>query len=203
MKSGGNGAAHFAHLLDVAGRFLHADDVRDGREPHERGGIDVAAGAARHVVHDDRQRRALGDGFVVLEETVGRGLVVVGRHGKQAIRAGALHLARRVNDLPSVVSACAREHRHLAARFLDANLRRCGFARLPRASGSRRSCRTEPESECLRRSDAARAGGRRLRRALPVVVNGVTSAVPTPVNGVLMTMPQWLGSGRAHSSPTV
>ncbi len=92
----------------------------------ERRGIDVAAGPPRHVVHDDRKRRAFGDGFVMLDESVRCGLVVVGRHGEQAIRARTLHLACGVNDLPGVVPACAGEHRHCAARFLHANLHDTG-----------------------------------------------------------------------------
>ena len=80
----------------------------------------------------------------MLDETVGCGLVVVGRHGEQAIRAGTLHLACRVNDLPSVVSARAREHRHFAARFFDANLHDAGsfFFRKRRAL-ARRAARHE------------------------------------------------------------
>ena len=60
----------------------------------ERGRIDVAAGAARHVVDDDRQRRAVGDRLVVRVEAFGRRPVVVRRHGQQAVRAGLLHLRR-------------------------------------------------------------------------------------------------------------
>ena len=36
MKSGGHRAADLAHLRDVAGCFLDADDVRNRRKAHER-----------------------------------------------------------------------------------------------------------------------------------------------------------------------
>ena len=42
MKSGGHRAADLAHLRDVAGGFLDADDVRDRGEPRERRRLDVA-----------------------------------------------------------------------------------------------------------------------------------------------------------------
>src|SRR5689334_11730257 len=58
----------------------------------------------------------------MLDETVGSGLVVVGRHGEKAIRAGTLHIACRVNDLSSVVSTCSGKHRRFSTRFFDANL---------------------------------------------------------------------------------
>ena len=52
MKSGGHGAAHVAHLRDVAGGFLDADDVRDLGEPRQRRRFDVHAGPALDVVDE-------------------------------------------------------------------------------------------------------------------------------------------------------
>ncbi len=43
---------------DVAGGFLHADDVVDLGQALQRGGLDVHAGAALHAVDDDGQRDA-------------------------------------------------------------------------------------------------------------------------------------------------
>ena len=92
------------------------------RQAHERRHVDVDAGAAGHVVDDDRQRRALGDRAVVLEQPFRRRLVVVRRHREQALRAGLLHLVRELDHLRGVVAAGAGQHRHLAVRFVDENL---------------------------------------------------------------------------------
>ena len=50
----GGPGADVRHLRDVAGGFLHADDVLDRGQALQRGGLDVHAGAALHAVDDDR-----------------------------------------------------------------------------------------------------------------------------------------------------
>ena len=84
---------HVRHLPDVARRFLHADDVLDLRQPRQRGGLDVHAGAPLHAVDDDRQPDGRGDRPVVLVEAFLGGLVVVRRHREDAVGAHALELA--------------------------------------------------------------------------------------------------------------
>ena len=146
------------------------------------------AGAARHVVDDDRQRRALGDRAVVLVQPFLRRLVVVRRHRQEARRAAPSSSRRAsVDHLPRVVAAGAGQHRHAgrsaSSTTISTIAQPLGVAS---ASGSRRSCRTGtrkwmPASICRR----AEPPHRRFVE-LAARVNGVTSAVPTPVNGVLI-----------------
>src|SRR5207253_9867090 len=111
-------AAHFAHLLNISRGFFHTGDVRQRGEPDERVDIDVHAGPPRHVVDHNRELGAVGDGLVMLEQSVGAGFVVIGRDGKQAVRAGTFHQTRSVNSLSGIVSPRASKHRHLPVRFL-------------------------------------------------------------------------------------
>ena len=103
-------AADLAHLRHVAGRFLDADDVGDRGEPGQRSRLDVAAGAARHVVDDDRQRGPRGNRPVVLEQAFLRRLVVVGRHRQQPLDAERLGCVRELGDL----GACRSRRRRRA-----------------------------------------------------------------------------------------
>ena len=50
MKRSGNTVDDVGHLADVARGFLHADDVVDLGQAHQRGGLDIDAGAALHAV---------------------------------------------------------------------------------------------------------------------------------------------------------
>src|SRR5579883_681875 len=110
---------HVGHLRDVTGGFFDADDVFDLRQAHERRRLHVDAGAPLHAIDNDWQRHSSRDGAVVLEKTLLRGLVVVGRHGEDTVHADALQLARELDDLVRVVAARASQHRHAAARLLD------------------------------------------------------------------------------------
>ncbi len=112
MKSSGT-ARQISHIcVDVARRFLDADDVRDRRRRTSVAGLDVAAGAAGHVVDDDRQADRVGDRAVVLEQPFGRGLVVVRRHRQDARRASVAHAAAQLRSLPA---CCSRRRRRAPA----------------------------------------------------------------------------------------
>ena len=63
-------AENGSDLADVAGGFFDSDDVFDFGEPFQRGGVDICAGSARHVIDDQGQRNGRGDGLVVLVETL-------------------------------------------------------------------------------------------------------------------------------------
>ena len=158
-------------------------------EAHERRRLDVDAGPARHVVDDDRQRRALGDRAVVLVEPFLRRLVVVRRDRQEAGGAGLAPSRRRGESL----------------RWCRSRRRRPGSAALPSASSTRISTIAQPLGVGQRRVLAGRAARdeemnagvdlppaepphRRSSRS-PVFVNGVTSAVPTPVQMVLIALP--------------
>ena len=137
------------------------------REPRERRRLDVDAGAAGHVVDDDRQRRALGDRAVVLVRALpASACCSTASPTGSPCAPRASHLARRAwIDLLRVVAAGAGQHRHLALRLRRRRSRRCAAARRRSASGSRRSCRTARGSGCRRRSAGAPSRRTALRRA--------------------------------------
>ena len=156
----------------------------------------VHAGPAGNVVEHDRQRRRLGDRLEVLVEAFLRRLVVVRRDRQQPVGADALHVARQLDHFPRVVSAGAGQHGHLALGFLDDQLHHAQLVAMrQRRRLARRPARRQkvdasvdlPASQTLDRGLIERA----------VTVNGVMSAVPTPVNGVRMVdLRLWaLGSG--------
>jgi hypothetical protein len=90
------------------------DDLRDRPETHEGRRIDVAAGPAWHVVHDDREPDRVANRLVVLIQALGRRLVVVRRHAQQPGRPCRLHAFAGLDDFVCVVAAGAREHGHAA-----------------------------------------------------------------------------------------
>ena len=105
--------ADLAHLRHVAGGLLDAGDVRDGAQADQRRRIDVAAGAAGHVVDDDRQLDRFRDRAVVLVEPFGRRLVVVGRDREDAVGARRSSCAAPRGSLPA---CCSRRRRRAPAR---------------------------------------------------------------------------------------
>ena len=84
--------------------------------------LHVGAGPARDVVHDDRQRRAVGNGTVVLIQPFLCRPVVVRRDRKEPVGARATHALGEMHDLLRVVAAGARQHGHFARGFVDQNL---------------------------------------------------------------------------------
>ena len=99
--------------------------------------------------------------------------------------AEVLELAREVRDLVGVVAAGARQHRRTAAGLLEHELhdaqvllvRERGLS--PVVPQGTRKC--TPPSICRRARRRTAASS-----SAPSRVNGVTSAVPTPVQGCLM-----------------
>ena len=75
----------------------------------------VHAGAARHVVGDEREARVrLRDRPVVLDQARLRGLVVVGRDDQRAVGAELAHAPHALDGLRGAVGARAGDHRHPA-----------------------------------------------------------------------------------------
>src|SRR6266850_1464008 len=180
-----------AHLDDVAGGFLHADDVGDCREPDDRRDVDVDARAPRHVVDDDRQPRRVGNRLVMLVEAFRRRLVVVRRDREDAVGADLLDVAHERDGLARVVPAGAREDRHAPAGFLDDEL---DHAKLLAVRQRRRLAggpdRRQEVNAAVDLAPRQAAHRRLVDRA--VFLNGVTNAVPTPVKGVLIAIrPSW------------
>ena len=84
MKSGGT-MRQISHICEMLPEASFTPTMLGiAGEPRERCRLDVGAGAARHVVDDDRQRRAVGDREVVLIQPFLRRPVVVRRHGQAA-----------------------------------------------------------------------------------------------------------------------
>jgi hypothetical protein len=110
------------HLEDVARRLLDADDLRQLRQPLGGRRLDVAAGAARHVVEHDRQVRVGSNRRVVLVDAFLRRLVVVRRHRQDAVGARIGGRMGGLDDLCRVVATGAREHRHHALHLVHDGL---------------------------------------------------------------------------------
>ena len=109
-------------LSEISRRFFHGDDVLDLRQ-RERGlGLDVPAGAAGHVVHDDRQVRRAGDPLEVLDDAPLWRLVVHRRDVQQVRRTGGFHLLRHRDRFLRVVRAGAGDYGHASLRLLDRDL---------------------------------------------------------------------------------
>jgi hypothetical protein len=111
------------HLRNVTRRFLDADDPgAQVRQTRDRLRLEVDAGPARHVVENDRQRRAVRNLLEVPEETLLRRLVVVGRDRQKAIAPDALEIANELGHLVGVVAAGPSQHRHLVIDLFDNQL---------------------------------------------------------------------------------
>ena len=110
------------HPGEVARRVLHAGDVGEFVEPLH--GLDrhVDDGARRDVVDDDGDADRIVDRLEVAVKALLAGLVVIGRHHQHGVGAGRLGMAGQRDGLVGVVGASARDHRHAAARFPDADL---------------------------------------------------------------------------------
>ena len=184
----GDGAADLAHLLHVARRFLDADDVGDRGQARQRARLDVAAGAAGHVVDDDRQRRPGGNRAIVLVQAFLRGLVVVRRHREQALDTERLGGVRQLGHLGGVVAADAGEHGDLPGAGLDGDaddgvpLRARQGRRLARRAAGHDEVDAATDLPLHQRASARSS-------TAPDAVNGVTSAVPTPDQSVMHATP--------------
>jgi hypothetical protein len=118
---------------------------------------------------------------VLVEAFLGR-LVVVGRHGEEAAHAERLDIAHELDHLARVVAARAGQDRHAARRLLDHQLDDAQL--LAMAERRRLAGRAARRHEVNARIDLPPhepPDSRLVNR--PVVPEGVTSAVPTPVNG--------------------
>ena len=110
--------AQIAHRLrqllraqDVAGRLLHAHDVRRlGADALESVGQEVDACTSGDVVENDGQTDASRDLHEVTEEARGGGLVVVGDDHHDGVGAGALGVLRQADGLAGGVRPGAGHH---------------------------------------------------------------------------------------------
>jgi integrase len=92
-------------------RLLDADDVRQRHgQPLDSLRLQVAAGAARHVVQNDRNRDALGDRLVVLEQPFLCRPVVIRGHHQACVGAHILGELRRLDGVPRAVRAGTGDH---------------------------------------------------------------------------------------------
>src|SRR4029079_2299109 len=117
-----NRRADLAHLSHIPRCFLDARDVWHRAQPLDGGDIDVDASPSGDVIDDDRHPDGFGDRFVMLEETFGSGFVVVRSDGQDAVRAGAGHLLRGLDDLVRVVAAGPGENPHTPLRLSNHEL---------------------------------------------------------------------------------
>ena len=81
---------HLRHLGNISGSFLHADDVLDFGERRSVGGSMftlVRGGTLYRMIGSEI---AVSNGLEVVVQPFLRGLVVVGRDGKNSVRAQAL-----------------------------------------------------------------------------------------------------------------
>ena len=107
---------------EVAGRILHADDVLELVEPLHRVDRHVDDAARRDVVDHDRNADGVVDRLEMAVEPFLRRLVVIGRDDQHGVRAGLLGVTGQIDRLGGVVRARAGDHRHAAARLVDADV---------------------------------------------------------------------------------
>ena len=111
----------FDDLADVAAGFLDADNAGDLFDDPGRGlRLDVAAGAAGNIVHDDRDIGAFSDCLVMGIEAVLGALVVIGSHDQQSVRTGLSDFGGELNGRLGAVGACAGYDRDPAVDIFDA-----------------------------------------------------------------------------------
>src|SRR5207248_2282841 len=108
--------------VEVAGRVLHAHDVREGGELQDGLVLDADPDAAGDVVEQDREVRGLGDGGVMGDQAALRRLAVVRRDDQRAVAPRRLGqpseldgLLRRVRARPADDLALARRRLHHGA----------------------------------------------------------------------------------------
>ena len=101
-------------LLDVAARFFDADDILVPHQLRHRGGQHIEPRARRHVVDDDRQINAVGNGIVVRDKTRLRGFVVVRGNDEKTVYADRFCRAAALDYRFGAVSAGSGDHGNTA-----------------------------------------------------------------------------------------
>ncbi len=110
---------HRADLVDVAGSFLHADDIVDLSQAGQRRWLDVDTRASLDAVHHNRNPDARCNRAIVLIQAFLRGLVVVRGDGKNPVDSHLLQLSCQFDDFVSVVAAGSGQHRHFPLGFFE------------------------------------------------------------------------------------
>ena len=116
--------AHGVPLLrdagEIGGRVLDAGDVRQFVEPRHGRHRHVDHRARRDIVDDDGDADGVVDRLEMPVKPLLARLVVIGRDDEQGIGAGFFRMAGERDRLGGVVGAGAGDHRHAAARRVDA-----------------------------------------------------------------------------------
>ena len=107
------------YLGDIAACFLRRADIGMLAEFRVGLGLDVAARSGRNIVENNRQIDSIGDHVEMLDQTCLRGLVIIGRHGQQRVRAGSLRRLGKHDGGFGVVAAGAGNNGDPAVDFLS------------------------------------------------------------------------------------
>ena len=155
--------------LAFAARFLDADDAFVRGEFRGRLRQQIASGAARHVVQNDRQAALLGDVDEMPAQSLLRGTHVIRRHDQRRIGAEVARAARDRNRLARIRVAGAGEHRNASADMLHREREQAVvFVIVERVRFAGRSgdderlrARVDLDSRAARRTPSGRASRRR------------------------------------------
>ncbi|MNI16448.1 hypothetical protein D3C73_697820 [compost metagenome] len=120
VEGSGDVGSHPAGAGDIARRILDADDVRMGRQRRHRLVGQVHAGAARHVVEQNRQLHGVGHRLEMGLHPCLRRAVVIGRDHQGAVSADRLSEAGQFDGLVGGGRSGARDYADAAGGDLDA-----------------------------------------------------------------------------------
>ena len=151
-----------ADHADVAAAVLDADDVGVARQRGGRFGQQVHAGERGDVVEDDRRRRGIGDGGVVLQQRLGRDARLEERPACAPSPRPHPAPPRACRRPPSSAPTRARCRQSATCR-LDtprAPPQSAHPTRRRRARGPRRCCPGRPGRQAASWRSGARCGGR-------------------------------------------
>ena len=114
--------AFAAGAHQVGGGVLHPDDVGVPGQPRDQFHADLDDGARRDVVEDDRDVDRIGHRHEVAILPFLRRLVVIACHRQHGIGTHRLGELGQFDGFDGGIAARARDHRHAACGFRDADL---------------------------------------------------------------------------------
>ena len=103
----------------VAAGLLHRHDIGVLGQLHIGGHLNIAAGAAGHVIEDAGHLHLVGDEVEALHQALLRGLVVIGGDQQQAVGPQFFGFQGQLDAEGGVVAAGAGDDRHPARHLLD------------------------------------------------------------------------------------